>query len=306
MPRVLAVVVSYNRKALLSQCLSALIKQSRAPDQIIVIDNASTDGSAQMLADDGWLSRNDVELVSLPTNTGGAGGFSEGLRVALCRRADWVWMMDDDALPHLTALESLLSVAADTSAIYGSVATFGSETSWATTLLDPPIGKTHDPSKIPVCAEVESVPFLGFLIHRDLAERIGLPDAGYFIAADDIEYCLRARSAGAKLYIAGLSRIEHPKAVARHVRMVGREITYLSLPPWKRYYDTRNRILNARRYATLRLITQVIPGTFVRLLVALGIEPRKSAQAKAFLTGTIDGLFGIKGQRHERWGLSKK
>src|SRR4051812_35207484 len=73
-----AVVVTYNRKALLTECLQALGAQTRAPDEILVVDNASTDGTAAMVRE----HFPDVRLEALDTNRGGAGGFHHGLDAA--------------------------------------------------------------------------------------------------------------------------------------------------------------------------------------------------------------------------------
>jgi len=301
---VAALVVTFNRKALLEQCLSALTAQTRPPDQVLVVDNASTDGTADWLS--GWVAKSSVEarMVLLGENTGGAGGFSEGLRLAIAGGADWVWMMDDDAEPHPDALEKLMQVAQDTGNVYGSLATSGSMTSWTMTLLDTcPVVMTTSVADIPVRAEVEMLPFLGFLIHRALVERIGLPDTGFFIAADDAEYCVRARRVGAKIFVAGESHIEHPKSHPHKVHVFGHTLIYLALPPWKRYYDTRNRILIAKKHYGFKLLTQTIPGSFVRLFSALLKEPAKLLQLWAFTAGFIDGLLGLKGRRHEKWGI---
>jgi len=236
-------------------------------------------------------------------NMGGAGGFSLGLRRALEDGADWVWMMDDDACPHATALEELLKVAVNSQNIYGALAVAGPHTAWITTLVDE--GRAVNVAdQVPAQARVEFIPFLGLMIHRELVKKIGLPDAGFFIAADDVEYCVRAKKAGADMIIAGKSRIEHPRAQVSQLSVCGKKIAYLNLPPWKRYYDTRNRILIARQYYGIRLFTQTVPATLVRLFVALISEPRKSMQLRAFVAGMVDGLLGIKGMRHTKWGIA--
>ncbi len=242
-------------------------------------------------------------LIALDQNTGGAGGFAAGMKLAFENGAEWVWMMDDDAEPHPEALEQLMRVATDPSHVYGSLAVCGDETSWLTTVLNPPLGEVERPEDVPEHAEVQSLPFLGFLIHRDLVARIGLPDTGYFIAADDVEYCVRAQHAGAKIIMASRSRIEHPKSRPYKVKVLGRTLTCLALPPWKRYYDTRNRLLIARRHYGIKLFTQTIPGSLVRLFAALWQEPDRPAQLRAFCAGFWDGLWGIKGKRHEKWGI---
>ena len=302
-PTITAIIVTYNRKKLLERCLSAITTQTRRPDAVLVIDNASTDGTPAWLHKWMPLHLPQATLIALDQNTGGAGGFAAGMKLAFENGAEWVWMMDDDAEPHPEALEQLMRVATDPSHVYGSLAVCGDETSWLTTVLNPPLGEVERPEDVPEHAEVQSLPFLGFLFHRDLVARIGLPDTGYFIAADDVEYCVRAQHAGAKIIMASRSRIEHPKSRPYKVKVLGRTLTCLALPPWKRYYDTRNRLLIARRHYGIKLFTQTIPGSLVRLFAALWQEPDRPAQLRAFCAGFWDGLWGIKGKRHEKWGI---
>jgi GT2 family glycosyltransferase len=270
---------------------------------VVVVDNASTDGTGEMLTNCGWVRSPSNVLISLKNNLGGAGGFSRVLEVAVDLGGDWMWLKDDDAAPHSDALEELLKVAKDPSNIYGSLAISGAETSWMMTLLGERKVTTHHVQEIPASAQVQMLPFLGFFIHRSLVEKIGLPDAGFFIAADDVEYCVRARQAGADIIVAGLSHIDHPKSRPYRIQFFGYTLTGLELPPWKRYYDTRNRLLIARRHFGLKLVTQTIPGSFVRLIAALLREPNKLRQLHAFCAGMFDGLLGIKGKRHTKWGI---
>lgn len=301
---VAAVVVTFNRKTLLKQCLSSLMHQTLPLKVIHVVDNASTDGTLEDLSRQKWLDRSNIEILPLSENTGGAGGFTAGLSHAI-KNSEWIWMMDDDADPHPNALEELMKIASDPGVIYGSLAVNGSEPSWTTKIINPPLGVVALVDDVPNQAEVNLIPFLGFLIHRDLVQKIGLPDKNFFIAADDAEYCVRARHAGIKLMIAGKSRIEHPKTKTENIDIFGRKIVYLSLPPWKRYYDTRNRLLIARKYYGLRILTEAIPGTFARLAAALFKESNKLAQMHAFAAGTIDGLMGKKGRRHQKWRIKQ-
>lgn len=302
---VATVIVTFNRKDLLHQALVAHSAQSKYSSKIFVIDNASTDSTLQMLQENGWAQKSNIELVSLTKNTGGAGGFSTGLRLAYSQGFEWMWIMDDDAIPHTSALEEISRIATDPSNIYGSLAVENENTSWLTTIIDPPLGETSKANDVPNGACVQSLPFLGFLIHRSLIDKIGFPDAGYFIAADDIEYCIRAQKHGANIIICSKSRIEHPKSYPYKVQFLGSTITCLALTPWKRYYDTRNRILIARSHYGFKLYTQTIPGSFLRFFSALKREPNKIAQSHAFLAGMIDGLLGLKGKRHSKWRIKQ-
>ncbi|TCV94960.1 GT2 family glycosyltransferase [Luteibacter rhizovicinus] len=299
------VVVTFNRRVLLEKCISALMSQSAAFEHLILIDNASTDGTRGWVRESGLTDDPRVDYICLESNKGGAGGFAAGLAKAVELGADWAWIMDDDAEPHANALEELLSVAVEPGHIYGSLAVSGEETSWTTTLVGETRRTVERAADVPASSQVQSLPFLGFMIHRETISRIGLPDTGYFIAADDIEYCLRAERAGVKIIIAGKSRIEHPKSQRYLARLPGKPMICLQLPPWKRYYDTRNRLLIARKYYGFRLLTHTIPGSFVRLTAALLSEPRKLAQLWAFSAGFLDGLLGLKGRRHAKWGISQ-
>jgi GT2 family glycosyltransferase len=304
-PSVSAIVVTHNRVSLLEKCIFRLKNQTLPLSKIIIINNNSTDGTRTYLQK--LLEMHDEQLIvhTEEENTGGAGGFSAGLIISTDEGVDWAWLMDDDAEPQLDALEELMKIAENPANIYGSLAINGRETSWLTTVIDNPGFETTSSSDIPATARVQSLPFLGFLVHRNLVELIGFPDSGFFIAADDVEYCIRAKRAGAQIIVAGKSHIEHPKSRPYKIRLLGYTLTALELPPWKRYYDTRNRLLIARRHYGMKLYTQTIPGSLARMLAALLKEPRKLAQLRAFSAGFIDGVLGRKGRRHEAWGIKQ-
>jgi len=297
----MVVVVTFNRKQLLLQCLQALSEQTQQPSKILIVDNASTDGTIGTLKESNWLEKQNIQLIALKENTGGAGGFFAGMQYAFEHGADYVWMMDDDAMPHPTALEEIIRHATPEH-IYGSLAVTGGDTAWATTLLAE--NKTvHLKNQIPELAEVQSLPFLGFLTSKEIYQNIGLPDASYFIAADDVEYCMRAQHAGHKIFICGQSQIEHPKSDRYEFNFLGKKIICLNLVAWKRYYDTRNRLLIAKKYYGFKYYTQTIPASFIRLFAALFNEKTRLKQVKAFFAGFYDAVFCNKGKRHDKWNL---
>ena len=299
--KVVVVIVTYNRKELLVNCLEAIANQSYDYESIILVDNASTDGTIEFLESKKILENPKLVLLKQTENTGGAGGFSAGMKYAFESGADYVWMMDDDAVPHRTALEQLMKYATPNH-IYGSLAVNGEDTAWTTTLL--PQSETVDSKNlIPEISEVQSLPFLGYLTSKEIFDKLGLPDTSYFIAADDVEYCLRAQKSGFKTYICGQSYIEHPKSDRYPFNLFGKKLICLKLVPWKRYYDTRNRLLIARKYYGVKAFTQTLPASFVRLFAALINEPNRVMQIKAFFAGVYDALLKNTGRRHDYWKL---
>src|SRR5690606_4998983 len=99
--RVVAVVVTYNRAELLQACLDGLAAQTRPVDAVVVIDNASSDGSGDVAR----AHPVGAEVHTLGVNVGGAGGFAAGMALALTGLdPDWLWLMDDDTVPTPSAL----------------------------------------------------------------------------------------------------------------------------------------------------------------------------------------------------------
>jgi GT2 family glycosyltransferase len=107
-PRVIAVVVTYNRRELLLEALAALQAQTRPADAVIVVDNASADGTAAAVR----RQYPTACVAELAGNIGGAGGFACGIALALDQSADLVWLMDDDTVPGPGALQALLDARA--------------------------------------------------------------------------------------------------------------------------------------------------------------------------------------------------
>lgn len=302
--KITVVIVTYNRKQLLLRCVNAVQQQSLKPDKILIVDNCSTDGTgkvANVLAEDD----KSITFYHMPFNTGGAGGFHEGIKQSLENGEGWIWLMDDDAEPDRFALEELLNHISSENTIYGSAAVYNSHNTFK---LCWPITPNENSTKrnfidcldeIPGVLEVSSIPFLGFLIHTRLVKRIGLPEKDYYLSGDDTEYCTRALSQGAKIVIVRTSLILHPVADSLTLKLRRSSIRVLLIPPWKRYYDTRNRILIARKHHGFKLWTQTLPGTLVRLFAVLFYQTGRYAQCKAFILGIFDGLTGRKGIRHQ-------
>lgn len=297
-----AIVVTFNRRELLSRCLNAIAGQTHKPDRILVVDNASTDNTVEMLVRDGWLNRSDIELSTLPSNEGGAGGFAYGMRRAIDLGARWLWMMDDDAAPLPNALENLFEIVDSTDAIYGSIArTDDGHLCWPLCSMNQ--HTFNCTNEVPVKIEVPSLPFLGILISRETVHAVGYPDVDYFIAGDDTEYCFRARRNGVSIFAAGRSQLLHPSSRFYRFGFGKWAPLCFHIDPWKRYYDVRNRILTSWNKGAIYVWTRTLPATFLRMIASLINEPKRSLQFRAYVFGTLDGLRKIKGKRHHVWRL---
>jgi rhamnopyranosyl-N-acetylglucosaminyl-diphospho-decaprenol beta-1,3/1,4-galactofuranosyltransferase len=189
--RVCAVVVTYNRRDLLERCLEHLERQSRPADGILVVDNASSDGTPELLA-----GRTGVDVLRLESNLGGAGGFERGIEHAHRDGYEWIWLLDDDTLAEENCLEELLAGVARAPRP-PSVMT--SVVRWRDSSLHPmnrpwlrvvPRGRFAEAAAAGL-APIRAATFVSTMVHRDAVERHGLPPGHYFVWLDDIQYTSR-------------------------------------------------------------------------------------------------------------------
>jgi GT2 family glycosyltransferase len=193
---VAAVVVTFNRLEKLKNVIAAIEAQTLPVAALFVIDNASTDGTGGYLAS----LRTDVslEIVSMSTNSGGAGGFAEGMLRGYASGADHVWIMDDDCYPEPTALESLVRGFDEAVVELGGDVPFACSvvqfTDGTICEMNNPV-PTWDWGRLLVRGQrnvmVTACSFVSVLIPRWAIARYGLPYRDYFIWFDDREYTLR-------------------------------------------------------------------------------------------------------------------
>ena len=263
--RVCAVIVTYNRKDLLRECLNAVLGQTRPPDHVLVVDNASTDGTSEMLKEE----FPQVEVLRLPENRGGAGGYKAGIAFAeKNEKGDWYWLMDDDTLPMKEALAELLRAGEAFREIKGfPPLLLGSACVWKD-------GRPHlmnwpgffkgekDFFRLAQKGILAALhlTFVSLLVSAEVFRRYGLPLEDFFLWGDDTEFVgrvtLRHKEAVAGIVVR--SEVIHASKTHRRPFEVERSQVELY------FYEARNRIWLAKR----------LPDPMTRLyhLVALGVN----------------------------------
>ncbi len=200
------VIVTYNRKTLLCRCLEAVLKQTAIIDKIIIVDNASTDGTKAFLEEKGFLLRgssresnpthsNAIQYIKLEKNTGGAGGFFAGMQYAHNDGADLVWIMDDDGFPHETCLKKQLEFVGRYEYIMPiSLSTENpDDLTWFVRCKNRKLTRSYSELKNSFSDGImrHAVPFNGLLVTRGVIDKVGFPKKEMFIWGDDFEYQYR-------------------------------------------------------------------------------------------------------------------
>jgi rhamnopyranosyl-N-acetylglucosaminyl-diphospho-decaprenol beta-1,3/1,4-galactofuranosyltransferase len=212
--KVAAVVVTYNRKELLKECIDSLFSQTYQIDAIIVVDNASTDGTHELLMEKGYLNNSEIDYIRLPENTGGAGGFYEGIKKAYERGINWIWIMDDDVKPKKDCLELLLKAGSDNCLDFLALQPARESLSGERIKWYPYFSKIILRSWNTTPDKSNSFCFEGALINSALVDKIGFPNKGFFTVLDDTEYGLRILSVSKLKYVDSaviIRQLEMPK-----------------------------------------------------------------------------------------------
>lgn len=266
MEKVIAVVVTYNRQALLSECITALRNQTRQLDAILVINNGSTDSTEQ------WLqSQQDLFFVTQP-NVGSSGGFSRGIDWAYKNNCSWVWCMDDDGYPKEDALENLLK-ADDGNMRLINCAVINKENKKSF------VWKTQQYKNIDEvdCNIIEGIghPFNGTLISRRIIERVGVPQPKLFLWGDETEYYYRITKTNKIPVCTVAASIHYHPATAFSVKQ---EWDYNT--GWKMYYYVRNRFHIHQTKFSNKLIALIHYGFFLAAFAGVTLLFQKKDKMK--------------------------
>jgi rhamnopyranosyl-N-acetylglucosaminyl-diphospho-decaprenol beta-1,3/1,4-galactofuranosyltransferase len=277
---VAVVVVTYNRAALLTRMLAGLAALDRRPDAVIVVDNASSDHTATVLegAATSWPDL-PLHVIRPDDNLGGAGGFHLGVGAAYDKGFDRIWLMDDDVVPASDCLDvlmrvdedCLMAVREDTSGrlVEKAAVTFDLRNPLRlkpkTAMVETTYGSR---AQMPELVEIQNVAFEGFMVRRGVIDAIGLPDPGFFIFYDDVDFALRARRAGFRIWAVRDAVL---------VRQLDFDQQH-DLSGWKGYYMYRNLFTVHLRYGENALV-RAKPWLITAGVVALA--PVRGGRAEA-------------------------
>jgi rhamnopyranosyl-N-acetylglucosaminyl-diphospho-decaprenol beta-1,3/1,4-galactofuranosyltransferase len=296
--RVCAIIVTFNRKDLLHQSVSGFRSQTRGVDKIVVVNNASTDGTSEMLARD----FPDVHAINLSENTGGAGGFYAGMKWAYQQGYEWIWVTDDDGFPAPDCLEQMFRQRIDEDVMipiqedrWGQKYGFAYWNGRA-------LGLTADVIRSNEVARRNDClfTFVGPVFARTVIDKVGLPYPHLFIHFDDWEYALRINTAG------GFRSICVPQAIMYHTASnAQREVRFLNrrkmrdgMPPWRTYYATRNLLFAITR--TTRKPRELVHFALLQVRSVVGdlmYESLRWKHTRFRFKGLLDGLIGRMGKR---------
>jgi rhamnopyranosyl-N-acetylglucosaminyl-diphospho-decaprenol beta-1,3/1,4-galactofuranosyltransferase len=293
MSTVAAVIVTFNRKGLLIECLEAVRGQTRPCERVFIIDNASTDGTPELLADAGLLD-GSIEYVRLPVNTGSAGGFHEGMQRAYEAGYDWLWLMDDDGSPAPDCLEELLSCE-DVLDVIGPAVVRPDDTERLTWKLRRvrsngrfrtwrSITSRQDLARHATNGIYQGVAalFNGVLIRRAVPEAVGFVLADLFIWGDENEYLMRCKEGCFRVGICVRACHRHAFVRPRHSS------------PWKFYYLYRNTMYIHWRYRQIALPALLRPWypAYISLRMLFELPSSSPRYLIAVLRGARQALRG--------------
>lgn len=284
------VVVTYNRADMLRGLLDGLTKLDQPADAVIVVNNASTDHTAQVLAE---AVTPNLQIIDSPENLGGAGGFHLGAKAAVEQGWDRLYLIDDDVVPAHDCLEVLLaqdedclfSVREDRNGKLIELAAlkFDLRNPFAikpktASVMDTYPTRDAMPERVPV----ENVAFEGFMIRRTVLEEIGLPDPSYFIFYDDVDLAIRARRAGRTIWAVRDAVLVRQLDFSQQHDLAG----------WKGFYMYRNLFVVHLRYGE-NVLVRLKPWLIAAAVVLL--SPLRGGKHEA--VNVIKALRAARGMR---------
>ncbi len=301
--RVLAHIHTFNDAGFIEQALDALLRQTRPPDAIVIVDNASTDGTLDRTFPEG------VAVVRNSTNLGTSGAIRISFTQALAQEFDWAWILDPDSVPEPDALENLLAFFEHLPPseerervcfLACRLATGSGENEHR-----PMIFTDSTTEYAPIEGEAaytrcDYFMWSGCLFRMPAVIQIGLPSADYFTDLTEVEYAYRAHQLGLTSYIVNSGVLHQdvgrpPGVTARTWRFGPLSFPLFETAPLRSYYFSRN-IIYFWLYEFRPYQPRGIFRSFVQALIfttSFALRPgSQRRQLIACMRGLWDGLTG--------------
>ena len=293
-PLVATVILNTNRREDTLECLRSLQASTYAHRHDIVLDNGSTDGSAEAVT----AAFPCVEVILLQENLGYAGNNNAGIRAALARGADWVFVLNEDTVLAPDCLDELVRAGERDlrAGVVGPMVYHHDEPDViqsAGGMLDGRWRSRHrrqnerDRGEEAEPAAVDWVSGCAIMLRRPAIEEAGLFDERFFYYWEETELCLRIRRADRTALFVPRARTWH-KGVNRDYRP-GPSVTY---------YNTRNRLLMMSKHHAPLAARASAWADACRTLTSWSVRPKwraHRAHRDAMLLALRDYLAG-------RWG----
>lgn len=287
--KTVAIVVTYNRCELLQECINALRNSVIAVD-VLVVDNASTDGTEEMLK--AYPADSGVRYHRMEKNTGGAGGFSFGLKKAYGEGYDYFWLMDDDTMIYPDSLEKLMEAGKKLEDGYGFLSglalwTDGTECTmnYHAIAADWNMEKKKLEEGI---LKVEAATFVSFFTRREVIASVGLPIKEYFIWGDDTEFTRRI-SRCYPCYLAVHSRVIHKMASNQASGDIADNIDTGRID--RMFYSVRNDCCTHRRMGWKNFLRYTINTIHMLVHVLMRARQFKGRKVKVIIKGYFAGVM---------------
>ena len=248
--KILGHIHTFNDEEVIEQSLRAVLRQSHAVDEILIVDNHSVDGTLEREFPE------QVTLIRHPENLGTSGAVVTGFQYALDNGYDWIWILDADSAPRPDALEKLVELYHSFSVeVQSAVCALGCLAVDVTTQVPHhgmsftaqgfcPVNPRAEQSFYTCDATIWS----GALFKMQSVREIGLPSADYVLDWGENEYGYRAKQSGYQIFIHQGSRLDHnigapggPHGPRENSYQLGPfRFRLPDLPPIRLYYIYRN------------------------------------------------------------------
>ncbi len=294
-PQVTAVILNTNRKEDTLACLESLECNTYPRLSMMVLDNASTDGSVEAIRE----RFPKVEILSIEDNKGYAGNNNVGIQAAIDRGADWVFILNEDTVVDPVAISKLVEFG-ETNPKAGMLGPLvlhysdpeviqsagGRMDRWRESYHLGENELDHGQYKEPQLAEWVSG--CAILVRRQLIEQAGMLDERFYYYWEETEWCLRARKHGWQIYMVPVAKVWHK----------GVQIDYKPGPSVT-YYKTRNHLLLQAKHHAPTIERVVLWYLLVKRLISWSVKPRwreKADHRNALARGMYDFLRGCWGK----------